>query len=174
MTTLPAHNTPVLRSTEVLLSMTFTKTSAFTYAPAVELAKFAQHHSEQQIGNSLVHYVEFGRTAEDAARALCMIGYTGRWKSTQIYAGRQLVQNRFHVTTLLHCYLAALACSDSRAHCCYTYGGFVIPCRQVKTWFQYDCRHPASADAQFEATAIRRGVNWCPLLVSGDLKRLEP
>lgn len=166
MTTLPVDRRDLaLASVQALVAISFVRSSAMTYQPAVEIARQAMQYDELSIGRSLVHCAVFGRSKDEAARAYSCLRYVARQKGTTCYAGGQIVQNKNFVSSTLQCYLNACACSDPAAYCCYMHQDIIVPCQQLRHWFHFDSRLPSCAAAQLEAAAIRRGVNWCPAFI---------
>lgn len=100
-----------------LMTVSFAKTASKNYALAVNIAQCAEKYDELKIGNSLVHFVAFSKTKEDASRALVLLRYISEWKSIQIVTGGKIIQKAYDVAAVLECYLEALACNDYQAHC---------------------------------------------------------
>ena len=108
---------PVEDSLTHLLAISFGKSSSPSYPLAVNVAQGATKYAELEIAGKPVHFVAFARTREDAARARTILDYVSGWKTTQIFAGGKLIQDRWSVVQVLNCYLEASACNDRTAHC---------------------------------------------------------
>ena len=121
MTGVPARATGfemvVSASLQHPLVVVFPKTRSASYSAAVNLAQQAAMYSETDVGGALFHVAGFGAEKEQAARALSLVRFMRSIKGFQIYAGGKLLQDWARVESVLSCYLEALACTDTRAHC---------------------------------------------------------
>lgn len=88
-----------------------------SYDAAVNVARGADRYAERLVGKTLFHWAGFGRTRDQAARALAVVQYLGAIKGFQVFAGGAVLQERFRVERVLECYIAATGCADHRAHC---------------------------------------------------------
>lgn len=99
------------------LAIAFSKTSSPNYGPAVELAMLGSKYAELVLGKSVLHLAAFAADRLHMSRALALLRYIKKWKSTQIYAAGKLLYSAHSTEQAINCYLTAAACNDYRAHC---------------------------------------------------------
>ncbi len=175
-----------IASRDHLLALMFCQSASSSYAAAVAIARTLPEHVEQVIDERPFHFVLFDKTRDQAIKARSLIAYVGKWRGTQIFAGGLAVQNSYHMKVVLDCYIASTACADPRAHChvvsdrheVVTNGkkaALIYPCRYLAPWAYRDIdpRHPSSLRDQFQASAVRRGCDWCPHFNADDIDKIQ-
>jgi len=185
-------------SIEHLLVISFVQSNSHIYPIAVGIASGAHLYDQILIGKKLFHCSAFSRTREDAARARAVLQHIYGWKGIQVYAGGKLIQNAWPVITILECYLEAGGCNDWRAHCQdviddpyinppkfkYTIrvadanrpnfkqalfiDRYLFPCSYLHSRFKFQIDHPATAENQIQAAAVKEGCDWCPNFNAGN------
>lgn len=181
-------------SRDNLLVAVFAKTTSPYFALAVNIAKGATHYFENSVDKSPVYTCVFGRTAEQAARAIALLRYIDSWATRQLFvAGRLVTQDVGTIMNTLDCYQTASHCTNTDAHCLLfidepfqqqrQYGGgvgfsisltsdenrpkpkrFVMPCKLAFAHERLSRDHPTSWEDQVQAIAVKKTVDWCPLL----------
>lgn len=184
-----------------LLALSFAKSSSQSYRLAVHLAQQAAFYYEEKIGSHIVHSVAFEKSREDAARAVALLQYIGGWKSTQIFAGGKVLQDKYRISQVLRCYLEAAACDDWKAHCHtviddpfaarhYSDGPSIVisasplrfsqeideylfPCSYLNPFFRRKSdKHPSDPIHQIQAAAITVGCDLCPFFDAKEYKKV--
>jgi hypothetical protein len=107
----------VKASVEHLVAVTFGKTSSPNYHLAVNVSIGVALYEELTIGKKIVHCVVFGKTKEDAGRALAVLNYISGWKTAQVFTGGKYNNSTWEVIGVLECYMKACSCKDYSAHC---------------------------------------------------------
>lgn len=100
-----------------LVAIAFAKSPSQSYRLAVHVAQQASFYYEEKVGGQTIHSVVFDKSREEAARAVALLQYVGGWKSTQVFSGGKVLQDRYKISQILRCYLEAAACDDWKAHC---------------------------------------------------------
>jgi hypothetical protein len=183
-------------SIEQVLAVSFPKSKAAGYAPALNLAQQADKYEEVELSGSLFHYAVFGRSKEQVGRALALTRYLQGVKATQFYARGQLILERNRIEDVLSCFMEANACNDHRAHCnkvitdpfiraeasglSFDLGdmrptaSYLLPCAFLTRYgaVALHNKHPASPEDQLQARAVKLGCDWCPNFNQADFKKL--
>lgn len=105
-------------SRENLLVVVFAKTNSPYFALVVNIAKGASSYFETKLDKTSIHTCAFGRTPEQAARAISLLRYIESWATKQLFVAGRLVTNDINVVTAtLDCYQTASHCTNHDAHC---------------------------------------------------------
>lgn len=105
-------------SRENLLVIVFAKTNSPYFSLAVNIAKGASSYFETKIDKTSIHTCAFGRTPEQAARAISLLRYIESWTTKQLFvAGRLVTSGTSIAIATLECYQAASHCNNHEAHC---------------------------------------------------------
>jgi hypothetical protein len=100
------------------LGAIFPKSRSLSYLPALGIAHLGDFYGQEQIGLNLFHFVVFGRTEDQARRALWLMRALRGGKGVQFFAaGRILDRRAVRADAVLSCFLDACAAKDWRAHC---------------------------------------------------------
>lgn len=201
MTKLPtvrsADSVDLIRdSVEHVLAVSFPKSKAAGYAPALHIAQQADKYADVDLNWEPFHYAVFGSSREQIAKALSVTRYLQGITASQFYAGGQLIVERHRIQDVLSCLMQAYACNDHRAHCNQvvsdpfylaensgdgfglgefaTSARYLMPCAFLTKFgsVSLDRKHPASAVNQIQAKAVKLGCVWCPNFKPGDFKKL--
>lgn len=171
-------------SLDGILAVAFPKSRALRYPMAVELARAADKSAETTLGKSVWHLAAFGRTQEQAARALA-IAQALRGQKAEYFARGERLKDTRGLERVLQCYLRSCDCADPAAHCVrvigdpFSYDGqsagsistfsttkplYYWPCAFMLSWNtpKLQCPHPASPDDQLQARAVALGCHVCP------------
>lgn len=144
-----------------LLTVQFSKSSSQSYRLAVNVSEGAGMYQETKIGAHTIHTVVFRKNREDAARAVALLQYVAGWKSTLVYGGGKLLQDRYKTSQVLRCYLEAAACEDWKAHC---YVVIDDPFEKSKEQSGIDTSIIITADAVTEERTVEEYIFPCKFL----------
>lgn len=178
-------------SLEQALAVSFPKSKSAAHAAAVNIAQQASKYALVQIEGQDFHYAVFGRDADQVAKALALARYLKGLKAVQFFARGTLIISTFKVEEVLACYLQATTCTDPLAHCLQVVDNlyppamfslelgsgqadrYLFPCAYLAQWQPRLHRdHPAKAEDQIQAMAVKRGCDWCPNFKPENLKKL--
>ena len=97
--------------------MIFPKNRSALYQAAVSLARLANSYAESGSEGSIYHYAAFDLSRHQAQIALSVMRYMLDISGFQLFIRGKLVAAPSNSAKALACYLDALECADSRAHC---------------------------------------------------------
>lgn len=122
------------QTSDALMVVLFAKTASPYYKLAVNIAEGATQYAALDLSGLPVHVCRFGKTAEQAARCVSLMGYTRSWASTQVFAAGRLIDGRLdEAMETLRCYQNGCASADSRAHCQRVAAGVLVG-QPVQRW----------------------------------------
>ena len=78
---------PIADSLGHLLVVSLPKSTSQLYPLAANIAEGATKHTTIEVDRKPVHLAAFGRSRDEAARALALMGYVSGWKTAQVFAG---------------------------------------------------------------------------------------
>ena len=180
-------------SIEQVLAVSFPKSKAAGYAPALNLAEQADKYAEVDLNGSVMHYAVFGSNRAQIGMALALVRYLKGVKATQFYARGQLIVEQHRIEEVLSCFMESSACNDPLAHCnkvvsdpfarsdqggvSFDIGApdsYLMPCAYLTRFGAVALheKHPASPVDQIQAKAVKLGCDWCPNFNPGDFKKL--
>lgn len=159
---------PLLKGKNLLLGISFGRSKAQGYIPAVAIARNAALYHEHEEGGSVIHFAGFERSEKGAAQALALLDCLGNVRTVHIHTGSPVVWGSDRVREILRCYILASRCADRLAHCLTREFRELIPCKRLLVYFIYDPLHPSPAIDQLQAAAVEAGVEWCPMLDASD------
>lgn len=191
----PSHTVDLIQdSLEQILAVSFPKSRGSGYPLAVAIAQKAKQYTEADMGGTLFHFAVFGREKEQIALAYAITRYLSGLKSVEFFAGGKMI-SVYDSQGVLRCYLDSVSCNDYRAHCNKVVShpfkeeerifdleldgsrkknNYLHPCAYLLQWHESKLTedHPASAEDQLQAMAIKRGCDWCPNFKPGDFRKL--
>lgn len=182
-----------------LLAMVFGKTSSPYYTMALAVARGALHYKEQPLGKSVIHTCVFGKSSEQAARAIAMLRYVENWSTTQLFVGgRPYIGSMYQLIDTLNCYQMACQCNDASAHCLKIVSNpferenltrieiplfdtgstpkpvrIAVPCSKIADQLRLVKEHPSTWSDQFQALSIKATVDWCPKLDMSKFRQFD-
>lgn len=96
----------------------FAKTTSPYFGLAVNIAKGASLYHEAKLDKTTIHTCAFGRSSEQAARAITLLRYIESWATKQLFvAGRLVTCSVIEIQATLECFQIASHCTNSDAHC---------------------------------------------------------
>ena len=105
-------------SKDNLIVIVFAKTNSPYFGLVVNIAKGASTYHETKMDKTSVHTCVFGRSPEQAARAITLLRYVESWATKQLFvAGRLVTSGVQAVLATLECYQLACHCANADAHC---------------------------------------------------------
>lgn len=105
-------------SRDNLIVIVFAKTNSPYFGLVVNIAKGASTYHETKLDKTSVHTCVFGRSPEQAARAITLLRYVESWATKQLFvAGRLVTSDVQAVLATLECYQLACHCANADAHC---------------------------------------------------------
>lgn len=105
-------------SKDNLLVVVFAKTNSPYFSKVLGIASGATRYMEQKDEKSSVHTCVFGRSKEQAARAIVLLRFVESWATVQVFVGGRLVTGSLGVVlATLECFQTASACLNPEAHC---------------------------------------------------------
>lgn len=114
---MPSPDDLVYRRDDYLMAVMFSKSTAANYELALSVCRNATAYSEMVVGKHLMHAAVFGKSIEQAGRAVAVLQYMEGVKSFQVFVGGQLIPFVRYVKETLDCYIKAMMCNDPTAHC---------------------------------------------------------
>lgn len=105
-------------SKDNLIVVVFAKTNSPYFALVVNIAKGASAYVETKLDKTSLHTCVFGRSPEQAARAISLLRYVESWTTKQLFVAGRLVTGDVHsVMATLECYQSACHCTNPDANC---------------------------------------------------------
>lgn len=158
-------------------------------------------YAEIGIGGSQFYAAVFDLNPEQITNLYAIIEMASGWKGFSLFINGELVVNQYEAADTLNCYMTAIKCRDTKAHCqvvhkIYSYSEnqspsfiaslfspqkrvvskkWLIPCRKISNHIEYkvDMSHPSSAGDQLQALCVQKSCSWCPLLNVSDFNNLQ-
>lgn len=157
-------------------------------------------YAEIDIGNSQFYAAVFDLNSEQITNLYSVIQMASGWKGFNLFINGELVINQYEVADTLNCYMTAIKCRDTKAHCqvvhkIYSYSDnestsfmaslfspqkrvasrkWLVPCRKISYYVEreIDVNHPSSPSDQLQALCVQKSCSWCPLLNVSDFRSL--
>ncbi|MDD0824358.1 hypothetical protein PTQ27_07770 [Mannheimia sp. AT1] len=113
------YEDPIELSKSNLLVIVFAKTKSPYFKMALSIASGALKFSSYELDKDTIYTSVFGRTPEQAARALLLLRYVDGWTTKQIFiAGRLYTGSGYYsLGSILECYQSACQCLNAKSHC---------------------------------------------------------
>lgn len=136
---------------------------------ALDLLEHARFQTKKMYAKCVWHLGCFMGTDYQSEAAILLMEVVKDWRLSvvSVHGRMRWIPD---VISVLKCHSMAMVCSDRRAHCYAVKDDprahgrkLVLPCRLAACDFTYDPDHPSAITGQFQAHAVARGVEWCPL-----------